>query len=185
MVKQDVRNSIRSRAGILLGFAYFVGVCVIWFAAIYHPRLFRLDGIKEANGRANVISTFFFRFGVRWNAHEANRAVGRTDVRKGSATVTPNPRKKWRRAPRSPPRRWATRSLPPEFGKLIAVSSVRRGVPDAPGSALRDSEGSPFLVFGVSGRVSIRRCRRSMRERGRFRVQYDPPGYQPSPRHER
>jgi hypothetical protein len=59
MVKQDVRNSIRSRAGILLGFAYFVGVCVIWFAAIYHPRLFRLDGIKEANGRANVISTLF------------------------------------------------------------------------------------------------------------------------------
>jgi hypothetical protein len=50
---------MRSKAGILFGFACFVGVYVIWFAAIYHPRLLRLDGIKEANGRADVISSLF------------------------------------------------------------------------------------------------------------------------------
>ena len=138
MVKQDVRNSIRSRAGILLGFAYFVGVCVIWFAAIYHPRLFRLDGIKEANGRANVISTFFFRFGVRWNAHEANRAVGRTDVRKGSASSYPETRVRngggrlGRRQGGGRQDRYrqssASSSLYPRFG---AVSRMRRVLPYA------------------------------------------------------
>ena len=42
-----------------MGFACFVGVCVVWFAAIYHPRFFRLDDVREANGRADVISALF------------------------------------------------------------------------------------------------------------------------------